>query len=83
MYYGFFDPINVMFHVLGWVLFIWFIIWLLRSLRGGRRHHNPWCDGTNCNHPMHGNRAFDLLKERYVKGEISKEEYEEKKKIIM
>ncbi|MDE2037855.1 MAG: SHOCT domain-containing protein, partial [Patescibacteria group bacterium] len=29
-----------------------------------------------------GSSAEDLLKERFVKGEISKEEYEEKLKVI-
>jgi uncharacterized membrane protein len=87
MYYQYFDPVNTMFHILGWVLFVWFVIWLLRSLRhGGMRRHSYWCDGTNCNHPMHGmggNRALDLLKERYAKGEINTQEFEEKKKNLM
>lgn len=31
---------------------------------------------------LRGNSAEELLKERFVKGEISKEEYEEKLKVI-
>ncbi len=79
MYY--FDPIVMVFHLLGWILVVWFIIWLLRKARY-HRHHHMWCDGQNCNHPIHSNRALDLLKERFAKGEINKEEYEEKKKVL-
>ena len=78
MYYGYYDFIGGMFHIIGWILFVMFIIWIVRGFRG--RHHSRWCDGTNCNHPMHGNRALDLLKERYAKGEIDTAEFEEKKR---
>ena len=86
MYYGFFDPLSILFHVIGWILLIWFIIWLLRGLRRHRYYnmhdmHNMWCDGTNCSHPSHGG-AMTILKERFAKGEISKEEYEERKKVL-
>jgi uncharacterized membrane protein len=40
-----------------------------------------WCNGANCNHPSHGS-AMTILKERYAKGEISTEEFEEKKKVL-
>jgi uncharacterized membrane protein len=81
MYYGYFDPISIIFHVLEWILLFWFIIWLLRGARQYRRHH-MWCNGGNCSHPSHGGSAMNVLKERFAKGEISKEEYEEKKRVL-
>jgi uncharacterized membrane protein len=81
MYYGYFDPITIIFHILEWILIVWFIVWIIRGARRNRRHHF-WCDGQNCNHPMHSGGAMDVLKERYVKGEINKEEYEEKKRVL-
>ncbi|MDP1707321.1 MAG: SHOCT domain-containing protein [bacterium] len=50
-----------------WVLLIAAIVWLVRELRG---------------HSGGGSRALDVLKERYAKGEISKEEFESKKRDI-
>lgn len=50
-------------------LFIWLIIKVIvQSSRGGTPHEKS---------------AMDILKERYAKGEISKEEFEEKKKDIL
>ncbi|HTH93315.1 MAG TPA: SHOCT domain-containing protein [Candidatus Paceibacterota bacterium] len=87
MYYGFFDPLSVVFHVIGWILIVWLIVWIIRGARMRRYHymhgmHSMWCDGTNCNHPSHGSNAMNVLKERFAKGEISKEEYEERKKTL-
>ena len=61
----------------GWffgVIFIVLIVWLVvRNVnQGGHRYYPP-----------QKNTALDILKERYARGEISKEEFEEKKKDIM
>lgn len=49
-----------------WVFLISIIIWIVREARGTHVHH--------------GSEAVNILKERYAKGEISKEEFNEKKK---
>lgn len=57
--------------VVFWAIIIVFIVWLVKELRGGSRSGMP----------EHNSRAaLDILKERYAKGEIGKEEFEEKKK---
>jgi putative membrane protein len=77
MYYGYFDPLSIIFHVLEWVVLIWLIVWLIRGSRHERRAHMREMWGG------HGHiKAMDLLKERYAKGEINTEEYEEKKKAL-
>lgn len=55
--------------VLFWALFIWLIVWIVRSLSGQ-------------NSQQSGSKALEILKERYSKGEISREEFESKKKDI-
>jgi len=58
----------------GWLTglaFIILIIWLIiRTV-----NHDSY-------HRSHSSGAMDILKERYAKGEISKEEFEEKRKQI-
>lgn len=53
--------------VVFWVLVIALIVWIARSVGSGA---NPRPDS----------KALDILKERYAKGEINKEEFETKKK---
>ncbi|MGB5079376.1 MAG: SHOCT domain-containing protein [Burkholderiales bacterium] len=52
--------------LLWWVLLILGIAVLARWLFGGRRES--------------GDRALEVLKERYARGEIGKEEYEQKRR---
>lgn len=50
-----------------WTLFIIFIVWVVREMSGKNSQSNS-------------SKAIDILKERYAKGEINKEEFESKKK---
>ena len=80
MYYGYqsFGPFGFIFdgvwHLLLLALFVWFIIWLFRGHRGGRWSRMPGM--------WQSHSALTILNERYAKGEISKEEYEERKKTL-
>lgn len=63
-----------------WALVIWAVIALIRGGTG---------QGFTCGHDHdHGghkkeNSPLDILKERYAKGEINKEEFEQKKKDLI
>jgi putative membrane protein len=63
---GFFGWIMM---VLFWGAVIWFIVWLVNQNKNNDKNHS---DKT----------ASEILKERYVKGEISKKEFDEMKKEI-
>lgn len=51
-----------------WALLIGLIVWIVREFGGRNLKSNP--------------NALDILKERYVKGEISKSEFDSMKKDI-
>lgn len=70
--FGFFDPLMMFF---GWILFIVLIAVLFRAFGGGRHwmHHHD--------HHGHGS-ALDILQERFAKGEITKEQFNDMKKTL-
>jgi putative membrane protein len=65
------------FMIIFWILIIvglvFFIKWLVQSTKG---HSSPGWTGSS-------SRALDILKERYARGEIKKEEFEEKKRDLL
>jgi putative membrane protein len=59
------------FMILFWGLIIWGVVALFR-----------WTTRQTHDKETGGKKALEILKERYVKGEINKEEFEQKKKDI-
>ncbi len=56
--------------ILFWIVFIFVVVALAK-----------WLFGSSPRHDWHvGKSALDILKERYARGEIGKEEYEQKKR---
>jgi len=59
--------------VVVWGLIIWGVVWLVRGTCG--------CGtAVGSSREEHKDSAIDILKARYARGEVSKEEFEEKKK---
>ncbi len=57
------------------IIFVYFIVWLFRDnkYRGNSRHHFK---------SFSGEEHMGILKRRYAKGEITKEQYEDMKKTL-
>jgi putative membrane protein len=65
------------FMLIFWVLIIWLVISLVRH----SGHFVKGCHGGNCGQPDKDS-AMEMLRERFAKGEISKEEFEEKSQLL-
>jgi putative membrane protein len=76
MFYGLGDFIG---SILWIVVLVAAILFVVRMMGGGRHHRGDWKAWSA---PWEGKGALDILKERYAKGEINKEEYEERKKVL-
>lgn len=57
-----------------WIAVISLIIWAIRGFGMSRHHYQQIQDNS---------KALDILKERYAKGEIEKQEFETKKKDLL
>jgi putative membrane protein len=57
--------------LLFWIAIIWLVVWAVRSLV---RHREPKGGASEKHDPL------DIAKERYAKGQISKEEFDQIKK---
>ena len=66
---------GMIFMLVFWVLVILGLIFLIKWLIQNTRKDAGTSNG--------GSKALDILKERYARGEIEKEEFEEKKKALM
>jgi uncharacterized membrane protein len=66
--------------VLGHILVVLLIIWVVVRLIAGRRWHRGMMGGRGM---WHAHSAIATLNDRYAKGEITKEDYEERKKTLL
>jgi putative membrane protein len=74
----------------GWFGMLWGLLsmfLLLVAVIGGfalvaRWFGTPRHDGHQVQHPPSGRAPLDILKERYARGEINKEEYEERRRVL-
>jgi putative membrane protein len=67
--------------VLFWIAIVWLIVAVLRRVVWGSSHrHDRWKQWQDMKGASSG---INILNERYAKGEINKEEYEQKKKDIL
>lgn len=70
--YGFMGGFGFFFMILFWGLIIWAIIAGVRMMTGG--YGNSCCGGAK------GDEAMKTLRERYAKGEITKEQFDQMQK---
>jgi len=75
MFYGLGHLLGSIFWI---VVLVALILFVIRLMGGGRRHPRHWMGGA----PWMNQTALEILRERFAKGEISKEEYEERKKVL-
>ncbi len=62
--------------ILFWGLLIWGVVWLARGAGG-------CCGMSHSDHAEHRDSAIDILKARYARGEINKQEFDDKKRDLI
>jgi putative membrane protein len=67
--YGWGMGFGLLLMIVFWTIIILGIVYLVKFIAGGKKEDK-------------GETALDILKKRYAKGEISKEEFEEKKNYL-
>lgn len=67
-----FGGVMMLFVILFWALVIVGIVYAIRAIGSGSTRSDSG-----------GNRALEILKERYAKGELDTQEYEERKRTLM
>ncbi len=75
---GGFGILEVLWNVFWAIVLVVALVWLLRLVFGrrhGRCHWHRYLDGTSS--------ALEILNERFAKGEIGKEEYEERRRVLL
>jgi putative membrane protein len=65
-----------LFMILFWGGLIVFGAWVFRAVAGGNAPRNASRPGDETQSRPSGERALEILKERYARGEITREEYE-------
>ncbi len=68
-YYEYFNPFGTILMILIWALILSVVVRIMLRVAGGGHLHRH-----------SGSSVLQILQERYAKGEINKQEYEEKKK---
>ena len=84
--YGSGAGLYVLFHIIWIIIVVVAIVWIIRMLAGGpHRFHDRMERMQNWHGRHHGGEktALDILKERYAKGEINKEEFDAKKNDLL
>ena len=81
-HWGSFGVFGLVFGIFIWIVVIVLIIAIIRRVVWGShwRRHNRGMHGVGMEH---NDTAMEILSQRFAKGEINKEEYEERKKVLM
>jgi len=73
-YFPAFGFLGIILQIAWWALIIWLLIAVIRHFTGHNYHRDDFSKTTDT--------ALDILRQRYVKGEITKKEFDSMKKDI-